>query len=290
MTRPNPLLEATLDYAVRNWPVFPVWWVDNSQYACGKADCFHQGKHPIGKLAPNGRNSATMDLETIKSWWGRYPKANIGIPTGPESGLVVVDIDPRNGGHPERLPCNLPMTPIVITGGDGWHYYLAYPGDGFIFPKTLPGCEGADLKASGGYVLAPPSNHISGGQYSWQISPETTPLAPCPQWLLETAKSLESKLTTPMPTANLESMGSAYGRAALRGELARLAQTPGGNRNNSLNRAAFALGRLVAAGHLEEDTVVNLLATVGANIGLGEREIRATVRSGLRAGLEVSHV
>jgi hypothetical protein len=281
---PEHLAEA-LRYAAQGWPVFPVWWVENGQCACGNADCQHPGKHPIGKLAPNGRNSATTDPETIKRWWRQYPKANIGIPTGPESGLVVVDLDPRNGGSVEKLPGNLPLTLTAKTGGGGWHYYLVHPGDGFRFPKALPGCEGADLKVAGGYVLAPPSTHVSGRRYSWEMPPETTLLAPCPEWLLKTAKPPEPRSAIPIPTANLESMGSSYGRAALREELTRLAQTPPGDRNNALNRAAFSLGRLVAAGHLEEDSVVNLLATVGANAGLGEREIQATIRSGLQAGM-----
>lgn len=79
--------------------------------------------------------------------------------------------------------------------------------------------------------------------------------------------------------------GTPYGRAALRQELARLAQTPVGNRNNALNRAAFALGKLVAAGHLDEGTVVGLLTSLGYQIGLGTREAEKTTQSGLSAGL-----
>ena len=90
--------DAALDYAARGWPVFPVWWALGGRCACGNPDCPHPAKHPIGKLAPKGRNSATTNSETIKKWWMDYPEANIGIPTGPESGLVVVDVDPRNGG------------------------------------------------------------------------------------------------------------------------------------------------------------------------------------------------
>jgi hypothetical protein len=123
-------LEAALDYARRGWPVFPVWWAEDGRCACGKAKCQHPAKHPLGKLAPNGRNSATKDLETIERWWGEYPKANIGIPTGPESGLVILDEDPRNGGDISKLPGNMPFTPTVFTGGDGEHFYLKHPCNG----------------------------------------------------------------------------------------------------------------------------------------------------------------
>ncbi|MBM4275662.1 MAG: DNA primase [Deltaproteobacteria bacterium] len=281
---------AALDYAARGWPVLPLWWPEKGRCACEKPDCQHPGKHPLGKLAPAGRNSATTAPETIRRWWGRCPQASIGIVTGLESGLLVMDVDPRNGGHPNRLPGNLPITASVTTGGGGWHFYLAHPGNGFRFPKALPGCEGVDLKAAGGYVLAPPSLHISGQRYAWQIPHHSTPLAPCPEWLLELAKCPEHRPPSTIPAVDTGGLGSAYGRAALRGELTRLAQTIEGGRNNALNRAAYCLGRLVAAGHLDEECVVNLLLPVGANIGLGEREVRATVQSGLRAGLEGGHV
>jgi hypothetical protein len=84
----NPNLRAAQKYAGQGWPVFPVWWIEGDRCGCGKVDCQHPGKHPIGQLAPNGRNSATTDLEKIKDWWGKCPKANIGIATGPESGVV----------------------------------------------------------------------------------------------------------------------------------------------------------------------------------------------------------
>ena len=185
----NPLLSAALGYAGLGWPVFPVWWAANGRCACGKADCQNPGKHPIGKLAPNGRNSATTAPKVIKGWWGEYPKARIGIPTGPESGLVVLDIDPRHGGDEskrkmERLG-NFPITPMVFTGGNGEHIHLQHPGNGQKIKSQaeLGGFPGIDLKGDGGYIVAPPSNHISGGQYSWKTGPDT-PLGKIPDWLM----------------------------------------------------------------------------------------------------------
>jgi len=285
----NPRMDAALSYAARGWAVFPVWWPVGGRCACGKADCQHPAKHPLGSLAPHGVNSATNDPKVIRDWWRRAPLANIGVATGPVSGLVVLDLDPRNGGHPDRLPGSLPTTPTVRTGGGGWHYYLAHPGDGLRFPAKVPGCPGADLKAAGGYVLAPPSLHVSGRRYVWQ-TPLTQPLAPCPDWLFEAARRPEPRPTAPPPAVHGGSLGTPYGRAALRNELARLAQAPEGDRNNVLNRAAFALGKLAAAGHLPEGTVLGLLTIVAANTGLGEREVERTIASGLRAGKEVAHV
>ncbi len=183
------LLTAALDYARRGWRVFPVWWPVDGRCACGKADCQHPAKHPIGKLAPKGRNSATTDLEVLKKWWGEYPKANIGIATGPESRLVVVDIDPRNGGDDsrERMEHNgdFPLTLTACTGGGGKHILLQHPGNGHHIKSQsgLAGYPGIDIKADGGYIVAPPSRHISGGQYSWNTGPDNH-LATIPNWLM----------------------------------------------------------------------------------------------------------
>lgn len=185
-----PLLEAALKYASWGWPVFPLWWPENGKCACGKGDCQHPGKHPIGKLAPHGRNSATTDPEIIKGWWGEYPQANIGIITGQQSGLVVVDVDPRNGGDEskkklERLG-NFPITPTAFTGGGGEHIFLQHPSNGQkIKSKSRLGeYSGVDQKGDGGYVVAPPSLHVSGEKYSWKINPDKTSLAKTPEWLL----------------------------------------------------------------------------------------------------------
>jgi hypothetical protein len=92
----------------------------------------------------------------------------------------------------------------------------------------------------------------------------------------------------PRPVQWGEVGGTPYGRAALAGELARLAQAREGShyRNNALNKAAFALGRLVGAGHLDRDTAEMALAQVGLNIGLPENEVLATLDSGLSAGIQ----
>ncbi|MFP3869227.1 MAG: hypothetical protein ACLFUU_13925 [Desulfobacteraceae bacterium] len=91
----------------------------------------------------------------------------------------------------------------------------------------------------------------------------------------------------PRPINYADIGGTPYGRKALANELARLAQIREGShfRNIQLNRGAYALGQLVGAGHLDQDTVKLHLYQVGLNIGLPEREVAATLRSGLEAGI-----
>lgn len=89
------MLDAALASAERGVPVFPVWWTAGGRCACGRADCASPAKHPIGALVPRGVGDATMDAAIIRSWWSRYPTANIGTPT---SWATVLDVDPRHGG------------------------------------------------------------------------------------------------------------------------------------------------------------------------------------------------
>jgi hypothetical protein len=234
-SKPTPplvdLLEAALSYATDfGWPVLPLWWVENGKCACGKANCENPGKHPYGRLAPNGRNSATTVSETIKKWWTEFPRCNVGVVTGPESGLVVVDVDPRHGGDVslKKLKTfgNIPYTLTAYTGGDGAHYYLAHPGNGQIIRsrEKMGGFSGVDQKANGGYVVAPPSGHSSGNRYSWKISPYNNAVAPIPAWLLELLLKDEEK---PSRVSNHNGVG----------------KIPDGTRNNTLASLAGTMRR-----------------------------------------------
>ena len=61
--------------------------------ACSKGKrCLSPGKHPIGKLAPNGAENASLDPEQVRSWWAQYPLANIGGLVGPRANKAVLDV------------------------------------------------------------------------------------------------------------------------------------------------------------------------------------------------------
>jgi len=116
---------------------------------------------------------------------------NIGILTGERSGLVVLDIDPKNGGSESLAELEAEHGTIetlqVLTGGGGIHFYFAYPEGKEIGNKAnlLPG---VDIRGIGGYVVAPPSIHPDTGKaYEWEASyhPEETQAAPMPEWLIE---------------------------------------------------------------------------------------------------------
>ena len=134
---------AALGYAKDGLRVFP---------------CKPRGKEP---LTPRGHLDASRDAATVAEWWEQTPDANIGVPCE-ANGLVVIDVDRRNGGRLTDVPKLFPRTWHVITGGGGHHIYLRHPGG--RVRSTLG--AGIDVKDRG-YVIAPPSIHASGRAYEW---------------------------------------------------------------------------------------------------------------------------
>jgi Bifunctional DNA primase/polymerase, N-terminal len=286
---------AALAYAGRGWQVLPLWWpTPTGACACGLPDCESVGKHPIWRLVPHGLHDATSRVETVREWWRSVPHANIGIRTGIESGLVVLDVDGRAGWQALQglAATHGPLTACwTRTGSGGWHAYLAHPG-GTVSNSAGRLGEGLDVRGDGGYVVAPPSRHRSGCRYRW-VGPRddvaacdvTGELPPMPGWLIE--------LATPSAPASSESRQirlctddvPAYAAAAVEREAIEVALAPAGQRNHRLNRAAFKLGQLVGAGLLDLAAATDTLVAAGLAAGPGERKIRSTVRRGLRAGM-----
>src|ERR1035441_6600317 len=93
------LARAARWYATHDFPVFPLHSAPGGVCSCGDLDCQNPGKHP---QTAHGFKDATQDQDRIAAWWKRWPDANVGIPTGAASGLLVVDCDPRNGGPADR--------------------------------------------------------------------------------------------------------------------------------------------------------------------------------------------
>src|SRR6202044_3649332 len=86
-----------------------------------------------------------------------------------------------------------------------------------------------------------------------------------------------------LPVAD-RAQGRAYAMAALRAETERVAAARPGTRNDTLNRAAFSLGQLVAAGLLPPIPVITGLISAARHAGLPEEEAVRTVRSGMTGG------
>lgn len=285
------LLEAALAYARKGWKIIPLHWpTPGGGCSCRRADCDRIGKHPRFK---DWQQLATTDEATIRAWWRAAPQANIGILTGQASGLLVLDVDEGGadaiedyGGFAETLWCQT---------GNGAHHYFAHPG-GHI-PNAVKFAPGLDVRSDGGLVVAPPSRHANGSSYQWLTDPDR-PLEPPPQWLLDAliqptpapatpgASSGDSALPPAPCPGPAHGGATAYAQAAVWREVERFRSAPEGERNKALNRAAFSLGTLVAAGELDRAEVEAELEHAARLTGLGESELRRTLKSGLDAGVK----
>jgi hypothetical protein len=272
------LLAAALELAALGWHVFP---------------CASGAKQPA--LRENWQDLATTDTGRIRSWWARQ-EYNIGIACGP-SGLVVIDLDvardasadvaPASGAdslqrlctiHGQRYPAD---TYTVDTPSGGSHLYFTAP------PVPVRNSAGRlgpliDVRAAGGYVVGAGSR-IDGRGYA--VRGGFLPLAlPFPGWIARLLAEEPAQPTRPqLPIAD-GNLGRAYALAALREETRRVAAARPGTRNDTLNRAAFCLGQLIAARLLPPLPVMTALADAAAAAGLPEEEARRTIRSGIAAG------
>lgn len=275
------LQAGTEQLARLGWPVMPCHYPTVEGCSCGAPDCSSPAKHPY---TLHGLHDATTDMAVIRRWWRTWPHANVAARTGSHpdgAGLIVLDVDPAHGGNVSLAVLTaarelLPVTLEVATGGGGRHLYFRHPGH--AVPNSVGRLgPGLDVRADGGYVLVPPSRHLSGGEYRWQPAP----IAALPTWLdalMATPPPRPNHLTRPHRDVN------AWAAAALAGEVNAVRTSLEGRRNHALNRAAFSLGQLVGAGYLEPDDVTDCLADAAIAAGLGVTEIRATISSGLRAG------
>jgi len=251
------------------WPVFPL----------------AQGSK-IPPADTRGFRDAVTDPHAVASAFSRFPRANIGIATG--NGLLVLDIDGRNGGFEsiaslkaEGRPFG--HCPVAKTGNAGRHLYFAIHEPIKCRTGIWPGI---DIKADGGYVVAPPSRigsskSGSGGSYVWLVDPYQTPLPPIPEWLLT---ELRPKSTVAALRAPSTSPLSAVRR--LDGLARFVTGAPNGSRNAALNWASFRAAELICENQIKTSEVVGILRTAALNAGLDSREIIATIESGLRAGIE----
>ena len=160
------IFDAAFTYAEkRRWLCFP---------------CKPAGKAP---LTARGLHDASRDPEQLGRWLDQYPDANIGVRTGRESGIVVLDVDGDDGFESlralERQHGALPRTASVKTPRGGAHYWFAHPGGEVPCSAGRLGVA-LDVRGDGGYVIAPPSIGPNGNRYE---PDEVAPLAMLPAWL-----------------------------------------------------------------------------------------------------------
>jgi len=216
------------------------------------------GKTPLGRLVPHGKDDATHDVELVRDRCVQAPDANIGL--RPPPGVVILDVDPRNGGASALVELTRPHGGLIPTwtawtGGGGLHAWYRAAG-----PFKAKLCDGVDLKHHAGYVVAPPSLHPNGRRYVWA---NDLPIAEAPAWLLA---MMAAPPPRPLPrvSASLFSGGNDDG-------LVRLVAAPGGDRHN---RLFWAVRRAVERDGLTADLRARLVV---AATSLGDEEAQRTI-------------
>ena len=252
MTTPDLLAHAS-HYARRGWPVHPL---------------------VVGGKAPataHGHKDATTDLDQIRQWWAQADY-NIGIAVPP--GVVVIDVDPRNGGNETARQLvrdlgALPHTRAAKTRGGGYHYYLQT----YLEPDQISGSLGAgvDVKIAGkGYVVAPPSV-VGSGQYEWVTSARLAFLTE--SWARRLRKPSRAARPERSPVTNPVAV-----RGLVRWECSAMRHTKEGYRNPHLYSATR---RLIDSGCFTAEVEAQL-AEAAAESGLDADEIAGVIASAVR--------
>lgn len=172
------IYECAILYASIGFRVLPIYAVDTrGQCTCHLGTKCEKGigKHPyVTTKYKHGLKDATSNISEIRSWRDKIFNANIAIATGTYNNeycqsLVVLDIDPRSGGNDSLSELlkkygDMPKTLTARTGGGGVHYLFCVKDK---TPRSKVLKPGIDFKAGNAYIVVAPSNHKSGGVYSW---------------------------------------------------------------------------------------------------------------------------
>jgi hypothetical protein len=145
-----PAKEWALYYLRRGWSVVPV----------------RRGEKIPAIPWHQFQNRRATEAE-IQDWFAD-PTMGVGIVTGAISNLVVLDFDGELGAATEQqILDRLGAGPVSLTGGGGCHRFFSHPGRKVPTRKGI--LPGMDIRGDGGFIVAPPSVHASGRQYSWDV-------------------------------------------------------------------------------------------------------------------------
>jgi hypothetical protein len=242
--------------------------------------CVPGGKAP---LTSHGFHDATSDLSRVHEWWRRMPEANIGVPTGAATEVVVVDVDVHFTGT------GFPAFERARRAGlvAGWSFLVRTPSGGLhaFYPAgateqrswQVPGRH-IDFRGDGGYIVVPPSRVVTPeGVRTYEViaiaQQDPRPLD---------AAALRTFLEPPRPVrppGDLPELGSRPAKLA-----AWVAARPEGARNHGLFWAAC---RMAESGHSLHSSL-DVLGAAARAAGLSEREVDATIRSAHRIAARLS--
>lgn len=283
------LLAAALHYAEHGWPVFMLGRSKRPVANCSACATADRGHDPAtcGHLTCHGFYAATTDPQRVTAIVAAVPRGQLALRTGAASGTVVVDVDPRHGGHDSLTALIaeglLPRTRYAVTGSDGLHLYYRHPGPPVI-SRPMPGRPGIDIKADGGYVVLAPSVHQRTGRpYRWtHAGHDLIEMAPA---LLDACQAAPARTVsdTARPTRTHRAGAISSPDALLAAILATVAAAPKGRHRVTLYGAARGVARMVAAGAIDHADAIAALTDAGRAADQTEREIHGAITGGFRA-------
>ncbi len=239
----NDVLTVALAYAAKGWPVLPI---------------LQGSKLPATK---HGVNDASTDPARIRTWFEHSPHLNVAIAAGERSGLVVFDIDPRNGGDvsweqwTEQNGLGIANTaPMQMTAGGGVHYLAQWTPE----VSSCKLAEGIDLLSNGRYFLAYPSQ-IEGRHYDWDVA----------------ADPLDGHEPPPVPKDWIQAIQGRKKEAVAPGVADTLIS---GGRNNALTQLAGYM-RSVGMKEAEILAAISVANETRCDIPLPASEVRTIARS-----------
>lgn len=226
------------------------------------------GKRPV---RPGWQKEPRLPLDDVLEHFANG--GNVGLRTGSVSRVVVIDLDPG-----ATIPDGALPDTVEATTGRGRHLYYYHEQEIGNSAKAIRDRYGAhiDIRGDGGQVVFPGSIHPETKQpYIFTHSPLDTALAPLPDWV-----------TKPITNSTKQDVKrTGYANIAVKLECDAVRKAPEGERNNTLNSAAFSLGQLVGSGALSQFQVECELFSAAQECGLGDIESRATIHSGMTAGI-----
>ena len=224
-------------------------------------------------LVGKGFYSATNDQAQIKTWWAKWPHADVAAAV-PDN-VAVLDLDCKNGKNGraafQRLEKVDPETveaPIATTPTGGLHIWTNANGRKL---KQLSGyeAEGIDLRLGGrGYVVLPGANN--GRQWRNPLSTPSMPPTPAGEG------GKRASAITDWRDHRHPAETTPYGRGALDNACAKIRDAGPGERDATIGKYTLKIGSLIGGGEVDESRGAQPLGLPGRSRDAQRRQLRGT--------------
>lgn len=285
MTTPD-LFTFALRHAAAGHHVFPLAASKRPMANCDQCRDTDHDRQTCPCLLCHGHYAASRDPARIRAMLAAVPRPLLAVRTGQPSGVVVIDIDPGNGGDLRALIQRglAPPTAHVVTGSGGWHLWYRWPG------RPVP-CSagriapGVDVRGDGGYVVVPPSTHPRTGRaYRW--TGRHREVVEMPPALVEACMPPSPPVPTGVTSgaaATASAGGISFPDRLLAAHLDAVARAKVGERRVTLYGAARGVARMVAAGAITTTDAIAALTRAGHHADQSERDTRRAILDGFKA-------